>query len=408
MPSQKLPGIALVWTQFIPTHVDRILATARRLDGKVQLSAIEVASTSQTYGSFETTGPIAGIERHTLFPGHSYDEISPWRRFWALLFKLVGKKVVCIGIPYSALETLALTLILRLLGTSVYLVYDSKFDDKPRSAWFEAIKRLGLGCYSGAIVAGARTNEYLRFLGFNKRPILGGADGISVERIREQARAGQGLAPRQFTERDFVYVGRFVEVKNLELLIDAYADYESRAKDKARRLILVGEGPLEPALRQKVANLGLGEKVQFPGFKSGEVLCALLCCAVALVLVSGTEPWGLVVNEALALGLPIVVSEAPGARDVLVRNLVNGLVVENGSREGLARAMAMMTADEATWQAMSAASTARAWLGDSERFADAAELIVDPAAQPAGAHMAQYLATFEEALGNQRSRQFSL
>jgi glycosyltransferase involved in cell wall biosynthesis len=102
------------------------------------------------------------------------------------------------------------------------------------------------------------------------------------------------------------------------------------------------------------------------------------------VLVSCEEQWGLVVNEALAVGLPVIASGQVGSCDALVRNLVNGFVVESGSAEAIGRAMYEMAADAGQWQDMAKASRARAWLGDAERLADAIELLLFPGAEPAG------------------------
>jgi glycosyltransferase involved in cell wall biosynthesis len=79
-----------------------------------------------------------------------------------------------------------------------------------------------------------------------------------------------------------------------------------------RRLLLVGNGPLEGALRDRAAELGLGDAVVFCGFLQSTEVANLLSRALALVLVSVEEQWGLVVNEAVALGLPVIVSEYVG------------------------------------------------------------------------------------------------
>ena len=77
-----------------------------------------------------------------------------------------------------------------------------------------------------------------------------------------------------------------------------------------------------------------------------------------------------------------------------MRNLLNGYVIEQGSPHGLAQAMANLAGDEALWRSMVAASHARAWLGDTERLADAAEALIDasPAAIDKVTEMQQFLA----------------
>jgi L-malate glycosyltransferase len=197
-----------------------------------------------------------------------------------------------------------------------------------------------------------------------------------LARIRAEAATQAAPAP-SFGERAFVFVGRFVAKKNLSLLIDAYARYRELEGTAPRRLVLVGSGPLEAQLRQEAAAKTPPGSIEFAGFLHGPQLSGRLASALGLVLVSFGEQWGLVVNEALALGLPVVTTQAPGSRDVLVRNLVNGFVLENGSVEGIARAMHQLGGDEAAWQQMCEASRAIAPLGDAEVFCDALEQLLD-------------------------------
>nr|WP_246447748.1 glycosyltransferase [Novosphingobium flavum] len=289
-----------------------------------------------------------------------------------------GCDTVCIGISYAEPDAIALSWTLRLLGKQVIVFSESKFDDRRRSIWVELIKSITLGCYSAAVVGGRRHIDYFRFLGFRARPVLPGYDVVGLDRIRRQS--GGILAPQglPFADRSFLFVGRFVEKKNLLTLVAGYARYAALAGPKARRLVLVGSGEEEALLRDRAAALGVAGLVDFTGFLNAEAVSRALAGALALVLVSREEQWGLVVNEALALGLPAIVSNEVGSRDLLVRNLINGFVVESGCVEGLARAMLQIGSDPATWEAMVAASHERAWLGDADRLADALEILLVP------------------------------
>ena len=263
-------------------------------------------------------------------------------------------------------------------GDAVILLSESKFDDKPRAILTECVKALVLAPYRGAIVGGHRHVSYFRFLGFKRRPVVPGYDTVSLERVR--AMGGGAAAPDgpAYSNRNFVFVGRFVDKKNLVETIEGYALYAKAAGPQARRLVLIGAGNEEPAMRAKAAELGVTELIDFPGFLGAEAVAQQLCGALALVLVSSEEQWGLVVNEALAFGLPSIISSSVGSGDLLIRNLLNGFVIEQGSPQGLAQAMASLAGDEALWRKMVAASHARAWLGDTERLADAAEALIVP------------------------------
>lgn len=393
MAGSSKPQIALVWSQFTDNHVDRCVALAERLQGKAEVLAIEVASTSEAYASFAPGGSTGLARRFTLFPGQSFDAVSRWRRFSHLIKAVAGCRTVYIGVPYSEIDFLLAAWLLRLLGKQVVLMCDSKFDDYPRTARFEFLKRMGLSCYSAVMVAGARGQDYFRFLGFRRRPILVGYDTLSTARVRLAAQAA-ALPPPPFAERDFVLVARFVAQKGIATAVSALARFCELQPNSTRKLVLIGAGTLEAELRQQVAELELQQRVVFAGFLEGPALYGRMAQGLALILPSWREQWGLVINEAAALGLPMITSEAPGAGDILVRNLINGFVVENGSIEGLARAMQAMASDEAEWRRMSEASVAVSGFGDCAIFADSIELTIDADAQPARRNVEAFIARF--------------
>jgi glycosyltransferase involved in cell wall biosynthesis len=387
MPPTDLPKIALLWSQFAAYHVDRCDAVAERLQGRAEVLAIEVASSSQTY-AWAPSGDLAKARKLTLFPDQEYESISPLRRLAAQFRAMRRCQMALIGIPYNRPEIIFLSWLLWLWGVRVILMSESKFDDYGRSLLTEIAKSIALVPYRAAVVGGRRHASYLRFLGFRRRPVLPGYDAVSMDRVRGQA----GETAMDHANRPFIFVGRFVAKKNLIELIEAYALYAGRAGKDARKLVLVGSGPLDDALRARAGELGLADRVEFPGFLSSEDVSRRLGAALALLLVSTVEQWGLVVNEALALGLPVIVSSQAGSSDALVRNLVNGYVVETGSIEGLARAMNLLASDEALWTNLSQGSLSRAWLGDTGRLADAVDVLFAPDAPASSERIARFVA----------------
>lgn len=388
--SRSPPRIALLFAQFAAYHVDRCEAVARRLAGRAEVLAVEVCASSQTY-AWEPSGEVAGARKLTLFAGEDYEKVPLLRRFAAQFRALRHCDTVLVGIGYNERDIMMLSWLLPLLGVRMVMMSESKYDDFPRSRLFERFKALLLLPYRAAIVGARRHMAYARLLGFRRRRVLPGYDTVGVERIRMQAGGKLATDGADFAARPFVYVGRFVEKKNLLGLLDGYAAYAATAGTTARRLVLVGSGPQEAELKARADALGIAGLVDFPGFLSAGEVSRMLPGALALLLVSTVEQWGLVVNEALALGLPVVVSPAVGAGDVLVRDGVNGHVVEGGSPAAIASAMAVLGQDEAQWRAKCAASLERAWLGDVERLADAVELLLDPAAEPALGRMRQFI-----------------
>jgi glycosyltransferase involved in cell wall biosynthesis len=264
-------------------------------------------------------------------------------------------------------DTLAIAMILRLSGTRVFLMIDSKLDDKPRTLGREWLKRWPLLPYHGALVAGRRSGEYARFLGIRADRIAEGYDAVSIERVRAQAGGPPAPEGTPFRDRHFTVVARFVPKKNLFVLIDAYGRYCELAGTTARALRLCGSGELEEALRAEVARRGLGG-LEFTGWLGADAVAHTLASSLALILPSIEEQWGLVINEALALGVPVLCSDNVGARDTLVRTAVNGYVFEPDNAEGLAQLMARLSTDQSEWERLACAAREFARHGDTAPF----------------------------------------
>src|SRR5262249_45053505 len=126
------PTVIFIWPNFGPYHIDRIEAAAAALADTHRVVGIEIAGSSDTYAWNRTDG-VRGFERMTLFPQRSDDSLPWWRRFRALAQACLGQGARHVFIcNYERLDSLLLALLLRLLGRRVYLMMESKFDDKPR------------------------------------------------------------------------------------------------------------------------------------------------------------------------------------------------------------------------------------------------------------------------------------
>lgn len=137
--------------------------------------------------------------------------------------------------------------------------------------------------------------------------------------------------PGQFI---FLFVGRLVSVKNIPLIFQALAKLD-QAKDY--KLVIVGDGPEKEKLVNLANNLGLTNKVEFVAWVDN--LVSFYKSADCLVLASDSEGWPLVVVEALAFNLPIIMTDV-GSAGELVRDNINGLVVPVKDEQALSQALA--------------------------------------------------------------------
>ncbi|HEV2548575.1 MAG TPA: glycosyltransferase [Stellaceae bacterium] len=361
------PVVILLWANFGPYHIDRLEAATRALSAEFRVVGVEIGGSSDTY-AWAAPGDSPTLERITLFPALAEERVPAWRCFRALLrlcWRLRPAHVfLC---HYERAEIFLIALLLRLLGARPYCTVESKFDDKPRRIWREIGKTLFCLPYCGALVGGRRGSDYLRFLGFSADRIAFGYDTVSMARVRHLAEAPPAPEGRGHAERHFTIIARLVAKKNIAMALRAYARYCASAGAAARALHICGAGELEPSLRENARALGI-TGVVFHGFVQAPEIARLLASSLALILPSTEEQWGLVVNEALAMGVPILCSENVGARDLLVRTAMNGYVVESDNPDGLARFMQLLAEDEVEWRRLAEGSQKLAPLADTRQF----------------------------------------
>jgi 1,2-diacylglycerol 3-alpha-glucosyltransferase len=271
----------------------------------------------------------------------------------------------------------------RRRGRRAVLLSDSQACDLPRRAWRERMKRYWVSRhFDRAFVSGATAAAYVESLGIRRHLIWRGYDVVDNQHFAagaSEARAnGQRLRVElQLPERFFLYVGRFAPEKNLGRLIEAFAAGPGALPDWA--LVLVGGGPLEPALRAQAAPLG--GRVRLVEFQQLARLPSYYGLAEALVLPSVSEPWGLVVNEAMAAGLPVVVSSQCGCAMELVFPGVNGAIVDPSDTAGLA---ATLGAIAASTEARRGYGLASARIVENFSVETWARALTDCALSPAG------------------------
>jgi glycosyltransferase involved in cell wall biosynthesis len=140
-------------------------------------------------------------------------------------------------------------------------------------------------------------------------------------------------------ENYFLASSRFVEKKNLPQLLIAFAAYKQSVQVNTWPLVLLGDGPLRAQLEDQIRQLNLTHYVILPGFKQYQELPAYYGLARAFVHASTSEQWGLVVNEAMASGLPVLVSARCGCALDLVVNGRNGFTFDPGNVEEISQLM---------------------------------------------------------------------
>jgi len=215
-----------------------------------------------------------------------------------------------------------------------------------------------IGRASAWLATGTLSREYMVSYGAREEAVFffpnspdvgffrGGATMTGGERARERARHGAGDEPV------VLFVARLIGVKRCDLLIDAVARLRERGREVA--LWIAGDGAERDDLERRAAG-----RATFLGNVATADLPRLYGAADVFVLPSDHEPWGAVVSEAMACGLPVVVSDHVGSAPDLVTDGDNGAVFPRGDAYALAGALDRVLADSDRRRRMGARSAER-------------------------------------------------
>ena len=261
------------------------------------------------------------------------EDVSVSERFTALLRRVRAYKPDVINLTgyYDPAQLLLLGWA-KLNGIRVIMQNESTAADHERSGLKERFKRFIFSRCDGFFCFGSQSADYVIRLGVSPEKILlkkNAVDNTTLRSVyqralRQRSEQQQALALRQ---HNFIFVGRLIEFKNLPMLIDAFAAASAQSPNaNSWGLLFLGDGVERDSLVAQTARLKLGNSVTFlsgkPWFKVPEILAL----SDVLVLPSRSEPWGLVVNEAMVCGLPVIVSARCGCVIDLVHHGQTGLL----------------------------------------------------------------------------------
>jgi len=213
-------------------------------------------------------------------------------------------------------------------------------------------RRLFFRSVTGFLSYGESSSLYLTSCGLPKRKIVTGLNIVDTDFFRravDQCRsngqrpidAAGDVIPNGRFACHVLFVGYLLPVKGAAELLEALATLDRR--DIA--LHIVGDGPEREEIQKLANGLGLADRVFVHGYIQTPDLPRYYAFADAVVFPSLWEVYGLVMAEAAAAGLPIIASRYAGGTADIVRDGVNGLVVDPGDEEELAGAMSMLASD---------------------------------------------------------------
>ena len=334
----KETRVAVLFQRFGPYHHARLNAAGQLLS----VCGVEACGMEST-SAWDKVEGAAAFTRVTLTERET--DTREWRqelrqKMWRALDDLKPHVVAVPG--WSFIDALSALEWCDANRTPAVVMSESTAWDERRTFWKEWIKTRLVKMNSAGLAGGTPHEKYLVQLGLAPDRIFLGYDVVDnnyFQKHADAARADAQSLRKKFglPEKYFLASARFIEKKNLFRLLQAYACYRELAADKNNlwSFVLLGDGPLKPELKKLVADLKLENCVQLPGFKQYHELPVYFGLAGAFVHASTTEQWGLVVNESMASGLPVLVSDRCGCAADLVKNGGNGFQFDPNNSDNL-------------------------------------------------------------------------
>jgi 1,2-diacylglycerol 3-alpha-glucosyltransferase len=359
---KSLSSLAIIYNNFGPYHLVRLEAMTKfgKLRG-LKVFGIELASQEFVHPWLTTLQPDE-LDKFTVIPDQAIEEVPARRlisRLWFVLNEL-NPQALAMGLSKETMPALIAALIWARLKNRITVgLIDSKYDDYQRTSAKEWLKKRVYSLFDAALVGGTYSRDYAEFLGIPRDQIFLGCDVVDNDyfaRSADYSRENPSKQGEQYglPKNYFLCVSRIDAKKNILRLLEAYELYRKAAKERAWHLVICGSGPMESEMQVIARDKGL--QVFFAGFTQITDLPAYYGLARCLVFPSLGDTWGLAINEAMASGLPVLVSKACGCAPDLVQEGVNGFIFDPYDIPGLAQLMLNMSSGACDLAAMGDAS----------------------------------------------------
>lgn len=282
---------------------------------------------------------------YILLSNKSLNSIPASMRVLQIITQIINSKATIVVIPgYADIAYWFALLSAKLMGKKCIISFDSTESDRPRRVILEVLKKMFVRCFDMGFCYGSMSNKYLSKLGMAQKRIIvrcQATDHVTIKSIHQEAYSGRSNTIRQhgFSRHNFVYVGRLSREKNIKTLLFAFAELKKRVSEsKDWGMLIVGTGPDAEELASVISENNI-MGVHMLGGMSWKEVPKFLALSDVLVLPSYSEPWGLVVNEAMCCGMPVIVSNKCGAAHDIVVNGQNGFIFDPSDQADLADKM---------------------------------------------------------------------
>ncbi len=205
---------------------------------------------------------------------------------------------------------------------------DSTYADKKHYFPKEQVKHFFLKHFDAFLAPGEKTKHYLEYMKVDSSKIFTTGYSVNNDFFIEQYQLYKNKKETLLNKleikrkQNFIFIGRFSPEKNILNLLNSFLEVSKNNGEWG--LILLGDGPLKNEIDTFISCNNLQNKILLPGFIQQDEIVKYLIASDVFILPSLSEPWGLVVNEAMLARLPVIVSKRCGCVSELVKEGVNG------------------------------------------------------------------------------------
>eukprot|EP01137_Pigoraptor_chileana_P031867 Opistho-2@20369 len=273
-----------------------------------ELLVLQLARIEKSRLKFDDTSVFKHQYNYQLLHDGVLEDLSLKQRVLGILRTIQSYRPDIVNLTgYYDLASLIVLWYCKLKGIKTVLSNESTSGDHTRNFLKELFKSLFIiKLFDGFFNFGQQSKEYMLALGAKASQMLVNRNCVDNQLLEEIYRENyQQRVSKQFSlnlpKHNFIFVGRLIEFKNLFKLLDAF---KMAQKNEDWGLIILGDGELKSTLKQYAQDLEVKNVFFFEGVNWQQVP-QYLSLSDVLVLPSFSEPWGLVVNEAMACGLPV-------------------------------------------------------------------------------------------------------
>lgn len=317
--------VVILHTDFRIYWPARIYALQQVLNkNNIELFVVEIAGKGSPYSFSEKETDYKIDNWNILFPDMKMEDLPMSVVKKAILNKLdeINPDVVIAGaiaFPSGAISTLWC----KRNKKKIIIFDDAKIDDVKRGGLVNFIKSRIYKNVDAVLYPAKEWDETGFYWGFNKKQIFYGVDVVDNdfwENVKSENKYG-------LNNGFFLSIGRLIPKKNFSFLIQAYKKYiDIVGIENASELVIIGDGPDKSAIEDYIQKYSINKVRLLPFLQQNELAFFYRNCKSFILCSKQDETWGLVINEAMACGAPVLASNRCGATKSLVVEGKNGFI----------------------------------------------------------------------------------